>query len=486
MSARSRTRTGAGRTALRCLVVVLAISGAWHAAATTYLAMTPSQVLSAADVVFLGTVTDVTTETRSDQPWTVVTLRIDDLFAGYGYDPADLSLDEELADAPTWHDPEFQVPETVTLSFLGGETATGQVFVAGAPAWRLEEEYLVAAYLEDGLASPVVGFSQGAWRASDEGFIDHGGAALAVADDGAPVRSTVGAGRSQVLFAVRAVLSGGVAPTAGSGAATEPQQTEPDESEPVEAAPEEAAPPVPPSEEPSPEDAEAPGSPADEDGQQATPAEPTSSAPTPRPLEVWYDVVDAGGPLLLSESAARAAQAWRDAADGVVDLTLVRRPDATNVLRYGDESLFGPDTLSLTTVTGDGAVTVSLSPTAGELLPTVLLHALGVIIGLQEGGEGVMASAVSEPIAVPTPAEVEELLALSLYEPADLTRDGSVDFYDLLELAASYGQRGVNLAGDLDGDGVIDDADIERLRRSYRFERPQAPTTEDPPGPSGS
>lgn len=47
-----------------------------------------------------------------------------------------------------------------------------------------------------------------------------------------------------------------------------------------------------------------------------------------------------------------------------------------------------------------------------------------------------------------------------------------VDFYDLAALAAAYGSRGVNLPEDITGDGVVDGADLERLRAAYVFGAP--------------
>lgn len=452
--------------AWRHLLAALLCVAMWHAFATTFRFMTPVDVLSAADLVFLGTVSDVVTESRDDQPWTLVTLSIDDLFLGFGYDPASTD-DSAGGDVPAWQDPEFQVPETVTLAFLGGDMqAAGTLLVSGSPTLRREETYLVAAYQQDGLASPVVGFRQGVWRLHDEGFTDLDGTALAVSDDGRLVRADVGAGASQVLFAVRSVLAGDVEAAAAEEAGPATDAAEDAEGE---------APTAP--------DA-APANQAREDAASEDGADQTE-AMAPRPLEVAYDVVDEGGPLLLSESVARAAQVWRDAIGDAVDLSLVSRQGSDDLLRYGPDALFGSDTLSLTTVAGDGAVTVYVSPTAGSFAAAALVHELGVLIGLREGGTGVMASALTGAVTTPTAAEVEELVQLSLYQPADLTRDGVVDFADLLELAAGYGERGVNLPGDIDGDGTVDDADIDLLRQSYRFSPLPPPAAEPSPPQSG-
>jgi len=241
--------------------------------------------------------------------------------------------------------------------------------------------------------------------------------------------------------------------------------------------------PVPPSE--TAEDgatAPAGSGPAAPEGGETEGSEPLAAAPargaaadqadTVAAVRVDYGVDDSGGPLLLSDEVGRAAASWSQAVAGAVDLTLDRTTDSRNVLRYGTETLLGPDTLSLTTVTAGGSVTVYLSPDAGGLARTALLHELGVIMGVPEGGDGVMATALKVPLDSPSAADVAELVAVSRFEPADLTRDGTVDFYDLIALAEAYGGTGVNLAGDLDGDGVVDDADVEALRQRYQFGPP--------------
>src|SRR5690606_2696923 len=162
------------------------------------------------------------------------------------------------------------------------------------------------------------------------------------------------------------------------------------------------------------------------------PATPEGASEGQAAVEVLYDVDDSGGPLLLSDKVALAAAAWTSAVEAAVDLTLRKVAGSQDSLRYGTEELLGPDTLSLTTVAADGVMTAYVSPAAGELTHTVLLHELGVIMGLREADTGVMATALTAPLATPTEADVAELAASSRFEPADLTRDGRVDFYDLL------------------------------------------------------
>jgi len=437
---------------------LLLFAATWQASATTYRLMAPSEILVAADLVFMGTVSDVVSENRAGEAWTLVTLRVDELLAGFGYQPATGDLDGGSAGEPPGpHDPAEVAPESVTLAFLGGAAAGSELLVAGTPSWRFEESFLVAAYQREGLASPLVGFRQGLWRVSDDGMIDLDGSALAVAEDGRPVRAQVGAAASQVIRAVQGVLRGTLAAADPLGGDVVAAGGEP------EAAPVAAGAAEPPAEPPAVPRAE-------------PRAEPRADEPVAlRPVEADYEVDDSGGPLLLSDKVAQAVAVWSTAVGDAVDMRLTRTAASHNRLRYGTDALLGPDTLSITTVAPGGIVTAYLSPDAGELAHTALMHELGVILGVPEGGDGVMATALSSARDAPSEADVAELVALGRFEAADLTRDGTVDFYDLIALAEAYGATGVNLAGDLDGDGIINDSDVEALRRSYQFGQPNQP-----------
>ena len=83
-----------------------------------------------------------------------------------------------------------------------------------------------------------------------------------------------------------------------------------------------------------------------------------------------------------------------------------------------------------------------------------------------------MARALPEGATAPTPAEVAELRDRSRYTPTDLDRNGEVDFYDLALFGRAYGQTGVNLSADFNGDGKVDSADLELLKGSYEFGPP--------------
>lgn len=446
------------------LVVALALSAVpWQATATTYRLMTPTEILLAADLVFYGTVSDVVTENRAGEAWTLVTLRVDELLVGFGYDPSIPSPDGgSEGEPPVPQDPAEVAPESVTLAFLGGSAAGAELLVSGTPTWRFEESFLVAAYEQEGLASPLVGFRQGLWRIGDEGMVDLDGSALAVAEDGSPVRAQLGSTTSQVVRAVQGVLSGNLTPAEPTGEVDLPQGSA---QEPAPAG------------EPAGEGVVAPQDEPPGAEPQADPlAEPQVDEPVTVPTsEADYDVDDSGGPLLLTDKVALAAAAWTRSVEDDVDLRWSKTPDSRNRLRYGADTLLGPDTLSLTTVAPGGIVTAYLSPSAAALTHTALMHELGVILGVPEGGDGVMATALSSPRDAPADVDVTELVALTRFEPADLTRDGTVDFYDLIALAEAFGATGVNLAGDLDGDGAVTDADVEALRQRYQFGQPQQP-----------
>lgn len=409
--------------ALGRVAVALGLAVWQPALGTTYLALSPQEVLESADAVLTATVADVTARVDDAGVWTVVTLEVR----------------EWLTDDPRAGEDEAP-RETVVIEVLGGEAEGRRLIVAGGPTWRPGDEVLVALHADSGLATPVVGFSQGLWRSVDGGLVDPGGRYLALDPGGALVRADGSTPAPTVLDAVRLALAGEA-----------PAPAEPGEGEPGEA----GAPP---------EEGEVAG---EDDGPAG--AAPEGAAAPARPVAASYRVDDAGGPLLLSDKVAAAAAAWEALAPGLVELT--ESADAGHLFAYGDEALFGPGVLTLTLVE-DGRVRVLVRPEAHPSLDAALRHEVGALLGLPPADAGVMAMALADPAAAPGPAELAELAALAAFEPADLDRDGVVGFGDLLELAASYGRTGVNLPADLDGDGDVDDDDVALLRRAYAFAPP--------------
>ncbi len=189
-------------------------------------------------------------------------------------------------------------------------------------------------------------------------------------------------------------------------------------------------------------------------------------------LALTYRVEPAGGPPTLAEDVEAAVASW---AEGTSFEATVGE-EATTVFAYGDPNLFGPDLYSLTVSSGSGEareVRVLLDPGLDDLKARVLLHEVGVLAGLPESDEGVM----NPMIAPDGPAELTDrerlaLVTLQEFAPEDINRDGRVDFYDLVELASAFGQQGINLRADINGDGVVDEADLELLRVAYTFSAP--------------
>lgn len=215
----------------------------------------------------------------------------------------------------------------------------------------------------------------------------------------------------------------------------------------------------------------------------ATPNATTSTTPTATAgagdVKRTVTVEAAGGPADLTDAVTAAVKAWRDAAPGLVSLELA--PGSASTIRYVAPALLGPDTLSLDTrVPGKDGVTVEVATAAVTSHPMVLLHEVGVLVGLPEGGQGVMAFAVpasAEP-DTPTAADAAALKALRTFAPEDLNRDGTVDFYDLVLFGQAFGTQGVNLPADFNGDGRVDGRDLALLEKAYHFTAPsQTPPT---------
>jgi len=204
-----------------------------------------------------------------------------------------------------------------------------------------------------------------------------------------------------------------------------------------------------------------------------------------------YRVDQGGGPENLRERVARAYARWQG-----VDGTAVEAretEDAPNVIRYGDGTLFGPDTFSLTVQrTPDPTTVVLLNP--AEPSDRALTHELGLLAGLSPdpGARSVMNPAISQEVdAELTPADEAALRALAAFVPADINQDGVVDFYDLADFGAAFGDTGVSLPADIDDNGVINRADLDLLRDAYTFGAPAETPPEEAaaaaiPGVGGS
>lgn len=179
-------RRPASLLAALTIVFVLVLGARAHA--TSYLELTPDQMLDKAAIVFVGKVSDTTVKLLSGQPWTQVTFDVETPIEG----------------VPT--DANGNAKGPVQLSFLGGNAAIGpSLTVSGMPQFQNGDRVLIFAYHQD-YASPIVGYRQGLWRVTAAGLVDEDGRQLSIDDNGNLVAGGSGAALQDVVDAIRTLL----------------------------------------------------------------------------------------------------------------------------------------------------------------------------------------------------------------------------------------------------------------------------------------
>lgn len=151
--------------------------------ATTYAELTLDELTTRTETAFYGTVSEVRVEERDGDPYTVVSFDVT------------RSLEGEPGD-------------TTQLAFLGGDLPDGRsLAVTEMPQFELGEEVIVFTY-NTPYYSPIVGFSQGLWRLSEEGFRDETGRVLSLSEAGEVTRDGAGAGTDALLDALSSRFEG--------------------------------------------------------------------------------------------------------------------------------------------------------------------------------------------------------------------------------------------------------------------------------------
>lgn len=159
------------------LAALLALATFGGALATTYRELSLDELVNRTELGFFGEVSEISVEAREGEPYTQVTFDVTRSLSG-------------------------ALEDTVMLSFYGGTLPNGRtVEVEGMPEFARGDEVVVLAY-EALYYSPIVGFSQGLWRATPEGFRDAAGRLLSLNDAGRLVRDGTGAERTAVLDAL--------------------------------------------------------------------------------------------------------------------------------------------------------------------------------------------------------------------------------------------------------------------------------------------
>lgn len=146
--------------------------------ATTYNDLDLPTMLAAGDLVFYGTVSELSVAEEEGEVWTVVTFDVLETLRGG---------DETSR----------------VLRFYGAPEEA--VTVVGMPRFAVGETVLVLAY-DAPYYSPIVGFNQGLWRLGVRGFEDVRGRLLSVGEDGALALTGEGGDDAAILTALRLAL----------------------------------------------------------------------------------------------------------------------------------------------------------------------------------------------------------------------------------------------------------------------------------------
>jgi hypothetical protein len=195
-----------------------------------------------------------------------------------------------------------------------------------------------------------------------------------------------------------------------------------------------------------------------------------------------------GGPLTLEEDVQAAIDAWQRVAEPA--LALAQSDDGEEgaiAIRYADTVRLGPDTLALTlqrqTAGSAPEIEIVLDPSGYRRSPATIVHELGTVLGLGASDERTSVMRPAQSSSSPSEPSAEDADALAILRaavPEDVNRDGSVDFYDLAALAAAFGAQGINLPADVDGNGRVEQADVDALREAYRFTPPSRTSPGEP------
>ena len=163
----------------RTLLLIALLLG--FASATTYRELNLGELVARAELGFFGTVSEIATTAREGEPYTRVTFTVSRPLTG-------------------------ELDEAVTLAFYGGTLPDGRsVEVEGMPRFARGDEVVILAY-DAPYYSPIVGFSQGLWRATPDGFEDQAGRLLSLSDAGRLLRDGEGSEQTAVLDALATEL----------------------------------------------------------------------------------------------------------------------------------------------------------------------------------------------------------------------------------------------------------------------------------------
>jgi hypothetical protein len=220
--------------------------------------------------------------------------------------------------------------------------------------------------------------------------------------------------------------------------------------------------------------------PTDNPGE-STPNEPTSSEPTPsetNPEAATTDGSQSDGSTTDTSNPETATDTTTEPIDPAPTDTTEPAQDQSNQdsANGTQNTTDSPVTPGDATPTQDTSETPQSDATTGEPTPSEdSATPTETLASTIKPWQTVMNPSINPNDSTElSDGEKDLLKALQLFAKEDINKDGNISFYDLIAISQAFGQRNVNDPSDINKDGIVNQADVDLLRKAYVFSDPSS------------